>query len=178
MVKLLFCAFAALAPVIAYAQSAPKSSPQEETITIDGARNPELIPQWSIWESAFRFIAAGTKNLADEGIPTPVYLALDRDQRLTLIKHVDAAIQGQKACETQALKLRERLGSEKFEVLQPKVLDLQMECRRATLKARDGLLAAMPPEGRSALTTFVESMKKGTTITVLKSDLARFRLPE
>lgn len=167
-----------LGPAGASAQVGSKPSPEEETITIDGAKNPEMVPQWSVWESSFRFIATGTKTLGDDGIPTKIYIALDKEHRLLLMKRVDAAIQGQKDCETRTLKLRAQLGLEKFDVLQARVLDLQMECRRGTLKARDNLLAALPPEGQSALRAFVESMKQGITITVLKSDLARFRLPE
>ncbi len=34
--------------------------PGEEMVHIDGSRNPEMIPQWAIWEHAFRVIAGGT----------------------------------------------------------------------------------------------------------------------
>jgi hypothetical protein len=148
---------AVLIPLSLCAHAAQSASPDTETVTIDGAKNPELIPQWSAWAVSFRFIAAGVQTLADEGIPTTVYSVLNKEQRLVLVKHVDAAVREQKECENRMLKLRAQFATQKLEAVQERAFELQMECRRATLKARDGLLAELPPDGQIALRALVES---------------------
>jgi hypothetical protein len=155
-------------------------TPQDtgETVTIDGAKHPEQIPQWSAWAVSFRFIATGGEAMGEEGIPTPVYRALKKSERGVLLKHVSAAIKEQRVCAGRVLALSAENPAATADVLNEKVKDIQMDCRRATLKARDQLLDKLPPEGRAALRAFVESQKQGQTMTVLKSDLARFRLPE
>lgn len=150
----------------------------EETITIDGAKHPEQIPQWSAWAVSFRFIAAGAETLGEEGIPTPVYRALSKSERAGLLKDVLAAVKEQRECGGRVLTLSAANPGATPGALPEKVKEMQMDCRRATLKARDHLLARLPPQGQAALRALVESQKKGQTLTVLKSDLARFRLPE
>ena len=127
---------------------------------------------------SFRFIATGGEAMGEEGIPTPVYRALSKSDRAVLLKHVSAAIKEQRECAGRVLTLSAQNPAATPDVLTEKVRDIQMDCRRATLKARDQLLGKLPPEGRTALRAFVESQKQGQTMTVLKSDLARFRLPE
>jgi len=95
-----------------------------------------------------------------------------------LLKHVSAAIKEQRECAGRVLTLSAANPAASPDELNEKVKDIQMDCRRATLKARDQLLDKLPPNGRIALRAFVESQKQGQTMTVLKSDLARFRLPE
>jgi hypothetical protein len=160
----------------AWMSQAPKEA--EETVTIDGAKHPEQIPQWSAWAVSFRVIATGGEAMGEEGIPTPVYRALSKSDRAVLLKHVSAAIKEQRECAGRVLTLSAANPAATPEVLTEKVKDIQMDCRRATLKARDQLLDKLPSNGRIALREFVESQKRGQTMTVLKSDLARFRLPE
>lgn len=157
-----------------------QQAPQEtgETVLIDGAKHPEQIPQWSAWAVSFRFMAASTQTLAQEGIPTPIYRALTKGERAAVLKDVTAAVKGQTECAARVLTLAAENPAGNQEVLTEKVRDIQMDCRRATLKARDQLLDRLPRAGQAALRAFVESQKQGQTITVLKSDLARFRLPE
>ena len=126
----------------------------------------------------FRFIAAGDATLGEEGIPTPLYRALSKSNRAVLVKEVLAAVKEQTACGGRVLTLSAGNPGATPGALPDKVKDIQMDCRRATLKARDHLLARLPPDGQAALRALVESQKQGQTVTVLKSDLARFRLPE
>jgi hypothetical protein len=158
--------------------TAQPSKEKPEAVTIDGAKHPEQIPQWSAWSASFRFIATGTDALGEEGIPTPIYRVLTKAERGVVLKDVLAAIKVQKECAGRALTLSADHPADTRDVLTEKVKDIQMDCRRATLRARDQLLAKLSPEGQIALRAFVESQKKGQTFTVLKSDLARFRLPE
>lgn len=152
--------------------------PVEDIVTIDGTKNPELIPEWSAWALAFRFISSAGEAMGDEGVPTGLYRVLTKVQRTGLQNEVYAAVKGQKDCEARVIKLQDQIGTEKFEVLLAKTHDISMECRRATLQVRNRLLSDLPPDGQVALRQFVESQKIGTVITVRRSDLAAFRLPE
>jgi predicted ABC-class ATPase len=149
-----------------------------ETISIDGAKNPEQVPQWAVWASSFRFIALGGEAHGDEGIPTQIYRVLTKPDRAVLLQDALAAVKAQKQCAGRVLTLTAENPGEKREVLVEKAKEITMDCRRATLKARDELLEKLPPDGQIAVRTFVESQKRGMTFIVLKAELAQFRLPE
>ena len=53
-----------------------------------------------------------------------------------------------------------------------------MKCRRIDLDARDELLASLDPNGQAAVRQFVENLKTGFSVTMKKSELASYRLPE
>jgi hypothetical protein len=76
------------------------------------------------------------------------------------------------------VKLHDLLGKEKDKVLDQKLRDITLECRWATLHARDRVLEALRPEAAAALTTFVASTRAGTSITIPKKDLARYLEPQ
>jgi hypothetical protein len=154
------------------------SAPGNETVTIDGKKHPEQIAQWDAWGFAFRFIASAADTMGNDGVPTSVYYALNKEERAALIKQVYAAVGEQKACQGSVLKLREQLGTEKAETLLARTDEIRMNCRRATLRARDEMLAALPPAGQMALKQFVETQKSGMTVTLRKSDLLSYRIPE
>ena len=62
MKLLLFAGMLGLAGSVAREQPPPPAS--DEVITIDASKNPELVPQWAAWHSAFAFIrgaASGKK---------------------------------------------------------------------------------------------------------------------
>lgn len=153
-------------------------SPGAETVTIDGKKNPEQIAQWDAWGFAFRFIVSAADTMGSDGVPTSVYYALNREERGALVNQVRASVDEQKACQSKVLKLRDRLGTEKAETLLARIDQIKMDCRRATLRARDEMLAGLPPAGQIALKQFVESQKSGMTVTLRKSDLRSYRIPE
>jgi hypothetical protein len=156
---------------------AQQTAPGSDTVTISGKKNPEQIAQWDAWGFAFRFIATAADSLGDEGVPTPVYRVLTKDERAALVKQVKAAVGEQKACEGRMLQLRERLKTDKVETVVAQSNELRMDCRRATLRARDQLLESIPT-AQLALRQFVESQKSGMTVTLRKSEVAAYHIPE
>jgi hypothetical protein len=155
-----------------YAQaSGQKAAP--EKIEIDGARNPELIPQWSAWGFAFRVFATGSRQL-----PSTIYFAVSREEEASIMKEADQLQKIDRDCLGRLLKLHDLLGKEKDDVLDRKLRDLTLECRWATLHTRDRVLESLRPDGAAALTAFVESTKTGTTVSIPKKDLARYLEPE
>jgi hypothetical protein len=148
-------------------------SPPLEFVQIDGAKNPELIPQWSAWGYAFRLIAGGRREL-----PALVHEAVSGDERAMVLNEADAVQRTDKVCQERVSQLHPLVGKEKAAVLDARLREITVTCRQKTLDARNRVLSAMGPEGAIALIMFVESTKSGTSLSIAKRDLARFLEPE
>ena len=144
-----------------------------EMIQIDGSRNPELVPQWSAWGFAFRVIATGSRQL-----PSSVDKVLSRDEAGLILREADAVQKIDRECQERVVRLHSLLGKEKNQVLDDKLREITVECRWATLHARDRTLEALNPDGAAALIAFVESTKTGTSFSIRKKDLPRFLEPQ
>jgi hypothetical protein len=148
-------------------------APEAEMMFIDGARNPELIPQWSAWGYAFRVISGGPREL-----PSIVHKVVSADERAMIIREADAVQKIDKECHELGLKQFSIIGRGNLEALDARLREITVACRRKTLEARDRILAALNPEGAGALIMFVESTKDGTSLSIRKRDLPRFLEPE
>ncbi|MGH9311068.1 MAG: hypothetical protein ACRD1U_16950 [Vicinamibacterales bacterium] len=153
-------------------RGAAESAPPE-MMFIDGAKNPELIPQWSAWGYAFRVISGGPREL-----PSIVHKVVSADERAMIIKEADAVQKIDKACTELLLKQHTVIGRGNLEALDAKLREITVACRQKTLDARNRILAALNPDGATALIMFVESTKEGTSLTIRKRDLPRFLEPE
>jgi hypothetical protein len=158
-------------PASLLAQSSNPSTP--EIIQIDGSMNPELIPQWSAWGYAFRIFSGGPRQL-----PTSVLAHVTPGEQTLIMKEADAAEQVEAQCLAKHRRMVEARGAKSDVDLDKEVRTLTLECRWATLHARDRILAGISSEAQTALIAFVESTKAGTSLALPKKDLARFREPE
>jgi hypothetical protein len=156
----------------AQSQTPPARSAQE-MVQIDGSKNPELIPEWSAWGFAFRVFATGSRQL-----PTTIHTVVSAEEAALILKEADQVQKVDQDCQNRIVKLNALLGKEKIEVLDTRLRELTLECRWATLHARDRLLEVLAPEGASALRAFVASTKPGTSLSIPKKDLARFLEPQ
>ena len=144
-----------------------------EMVEIDGSKNPELIPEWSAWSFAFRVIATGSRQL-----PSSVHAVVSPEEATLLLKVAGRVQRLDRDCQDRVVKLHALVGKEKNEVLDARLRDMTIECRWATLHARDRVLEQLRPEGGAALTAFVASTKASTSLTIRKQDLARFLEPQ
>jgi hypothetical protein len=146
-----------------------------EYVHIDGSRNPEMIPEWSTWEFAFRTIAGGSKL-----IPTQVLQFLSGREAELLLEEALASQERDAACQARILRLKPLLTRETAKKIDERTREIQIECRWQTLHARDRLLAALEdnPEGQMALIQWVESTKSVTRVSVPKAELAHYRQPQ
>jgi hypothetical protein len=160
---------------VVHAQGKPSVS-DSDIITINGEKNPELIPNWAAWLEAFRLMAGPVAPM--EPIPTMIYLATSREQRALIRKEALFVIAQERELGQRALKLQDGLTAENVSERSDKADALEMKRRQAALEARDRLLAALPAEGQAALREFAEVMRKGYKATMVKSKLAQFLLPE
>jgi hypothetical protein len=168
-------------PLLARAQALPAPATSAgERITIDGSKNPEMVPQWAAWRFAF------TQIREAKDIPSDVIRLISKAEGALILKDADADEVFYKDGETRALKLQQQLFAEPDRakqlalapVLQAKADEIEMECRQHTLDLRDHLLGTLRSEGRAALIAFVEAGKAGHRVTLLKSRLAAYRRPE
>jgi hypothetical protein len=158
-----------------HAQDKPAVS-DAEIITIDGAKNPEMIPNWAAWLEAFRLMAGPAAPV--EPIPTVIYLATSKDQRALIRKEALFVMAQERELGQRALKLQEGLTAENMAERSEEADALEMKRRQAALDARDRLLAALPADGQNALNEFAEHMRRGYKATMVKSKLAFFLSPE
>ena len=155
-------------------------------VIIEGKRNPELVPAYAAWLSAFESID-GAANL---GVPTVLINVLTKQEQGLLLTEAHRIVTGRGECRDQLLAARAPLA--KLEATGPsgeawtalakkidlKMWEIELKCRWDTLHARDHLLRVFSPEGGLALAGFVEEQKKGLTFYTTKSGLERFRQPQ
>jgi hypothetical protein len=150
------------------------SSPSpSEMVQIDGSKNPELIPQWSVWQFAFRVIAGGTK-----AIPTEVLVHLSNEEANLLRATAEADEKNDIECQTRVLKLVPLLQTDEAATVNERTREINLDCRAFTLKARDRVLEGLRPQGQAALNDWVESNKVGMQVSVPKKELSFFRQPQ
>jgi hypothetical protein len=149
------------------------AAPPTEMMLIDGSKSPELIPQWSAWGYAFRVFAGGPRQL-----PTSVLEHVTRAETTFVMAQADRVQRVDAECQARLLKMIAGRGADKPDELDRKVRALSIQCRTRTIEARDRVLAGLNADAQTALIAFVESTKAGTSLTLPKSQLARFREPE
>lgn len=169
--------FASLTLPTVRAQST-SSSADDPIITIDGTKNPEMIPQWIVWRSAFGYLAKDDR----EQLPTVVVRAITHEQARALMQDAKAATTFATECANRVYQREMALWKEKpdldIEAVNAKMTEGHIACRRHTLEVRDKVLADLSPTGAAALSGFVESLKNGWTAQMKKSYLKNYLLPK
>ena len=155
-------------------QPAPKTpfviAGPSERLEIDGSKNPELVPEWYIWETFFRQLhTAGT-------IPSALNLTTSEERFLQM--ELEQYSKGNKECQEQIESLRPLVGVAPAKDINEKQRAIQLECRRRSLDIRDRLLNGVSPESSGAIAAWVENLKTGIEISVPKRELAHFRQPK
>jgi len=171
----LACVVSNVTPAIG--QSSLKSPPAPfriagpaERLEIDGSKNPELIPEWYVWETFFRHLhTAGT---------VPSALNLSPSEERTLQMAVERYDKSTQECQKEIESLRPLVGAVPIGEVNQKQRAVQLECRRRSLDIRDRLLAGVGPDGAIALTTWVENLKGRIEVSVPKRELDHFRQPQ
>jgi hypothetical protein len=144
-----------------------------DIMQIDGSKNPELVPQWSVWGFVFRVIAGGPRQL-----PSSVLRLASKDEEALVLKEADGVQNVDADCQARLTKAVALLGVESRDAVDARVRAITVACRRETLHARDRLLVRLNPAAAAALVAFAESTKAGTSTSLPRKDLARFLEPE
>lgn len=158
------------------AQSSPKPPPSpfsiagpSERVEIDGSKNPELVPEWYVWETFLRQLhKTGT---------IPSALNLSTSETRVLQMEVERYSKSNQDCQKQIEELRPLVGVAPNSEVNQKQRAIQLECRHRTLEIRERLLGALRPETSVAVVSWVENLKSGIEISVPNRELAHFRQP-
>ena len=153
---------------------APPSAPSQkptDVMHIEGRKNPELIPEWSVWQDALRIIAGGSRQL-----PSHVLEHTTKQEEAFILREADQQPKRDADCKTRLLALKP--DSENPSTLIQRSQAIKLQCRWGALHARDRILAALSPAVRTALLEFVESVRAATTVDILRRDLAFFLQPQ
>lgn len=154
------------------------AGPTNAWIDIDGKKNPEMIPQYHVWNAALRYIDGGPTRDGRKLIPTVLQDALSADEANALLSEAAAQVNRNTVCEDRVLKLIPLKTAKNQAEIRRRNDDINMECRWEVIRGRDRLLQALSAAGQVALSNWVESFKLGLTITVHRDHLAQFRLPQ
>ena len=144
-------------------------APPSERLEIDGSKNPELVPEWFVWETFFRQLhRAGT-------VPSALDLSVREERHLQMqLEQFSRSIE---QCQKEIEKLRPQIGVASNKDVSDTQRAIQLECRRRSLDIRDRLLSGVRPEASDAIVRWVENLKTGIEISVPKRELAHFRQP-
>lgn len=157
------------------AQGRGGSPSDDPVVTIDGAKNPEQIPEWAAWQEAFRYMAQPAEP--EIPIPTRIWRVTSPEQRAWLRKEALRVLARDRELLARVLKLRDGLNADNTGERSARVDALEMERRRAALEARDSVLVSLP-EAQVELRGFVEEVRKGYKLQIQKSKIPQFMLPE
>jgi hypothetical protein len=149
---------------------------EDAVIEISGEKTPEQLPEYLVWKIGLRALAAIKKqNIApaleelelSEADGEVVFAegraqqerdkeCFERQERLTTMLKAAEAKPGRIASETRAIVI---------------------ECRWATLDAKERMLAALSPDAQTAVVTWVLNQRRQISVSVHRADLEFFRQP-
>jgi hypothetical protein len=158
------------------AQSSTKPPPSpfsiaapSERVEIDGSKNPELVPEWYVWDTFFRQLhKTGT---------VPSALNLSASETRSLQMEVEQHSKSVLECQKQVEDLRPLVGVAANSEVNQRQRAIQLGCRHRTLDIREHLLGAVRPETSLVVIAWVENLKTGIEISVPKRELTHFRQP-
>jgi hypothetical protein len=144
-------------------------------IEIDGAKNPEAIPEYLAWTLGLSGLSIIKRNnivtaIEELGLsPADAALAFAEGER-----------QGKRdqECSSRTRPIAESMRGQRGDKIEAALRPEILKCRWAVLDAKDSLLSSMTPEGRVALTAWVLAGRKDIKSLVPKEDLEFFRQPK
>jgi hypothetical protein len=142
-----------------------------EIVHIDGKKNPEMIPEWSAWEEALTALAGRTGLLPDVLAPH-----FSKAERTLLLMEAEAHVKRERGYHERVKRLL--AAKETKERIRDRNHEITLDYRWEILRGRDRVLAGLNPAAQAELRRFVEWMKQGTTVTILRKDLAFFLQPQ
>lgn len=152
------------------------------SVTIDGSKEPGKLPNWLVWEHGFTVLSAWAGK--DSGLTRDLRTSLTAAE-FTLVDREALAQQDRRAAAARAIE--ELRGASRgwdprdpktARVLEERTFQINLRYRRATLDARDRVLARLGPSAQSALLAWMDDGRRSITVTVPKAGMARWRAPE
>lgn len=176
------CTLHALALFAIVALAAPAAPGAEQKlpegfVKIDGAKNPELLPEYMIWQNVF----SGLGTVKEKSIPLPVgaLKGTPRDRERIFEAATWHVEQAKQCIERQRrrvdmLRAQTKPKPQDIDAAQKEVI---LECRQEVLDRVASLLSQLSDEARLSLLEWAEESKSGMWAVVPKSELEFFRKP-
>ena len=135
---------------------------------IDGAKTPELIPQYALWQMALQNLNV----IPTEALHTQ--LPLTKEEDALLYDAAKGQVERDAACEK---RLERMLSTTALKDQNRAWRELTLSCRQADLDAADVLLEKFSPETRARVIQWIDSKRAKTVILVDKNHYDIFSLP-
>jgi hypothetical protein len=145
-------------------------------IEISGEKTPEQLPEYLVWKIGLRALAAIKKeNIA----PALEELGLSEADGEVVFAEGRAQQDRDKECfeRQERLTTMLRAAGAKPERIASETRAIVIECRWATLEAKERMLAALSPDAQTAVVTWVLNQRRQITVSVHRADLEFFRQP-
>jgi hypothetical protein len=145
-------------------------------VEISGAKTPEQLPEYLVWKIGLRALAAIKKqNIA----PALEELGLSEAEGELVFAEGRAQQERDKECfeRQERLTTMLRAAEAKPERIAAETRAIVLECRSATLEAKDRMLAALSPDAQTAVVTWVLNQRSQINVSVHRADLEFFRQP-
>ena len=135
---------------------------------IDGAKTPELIPQYALWQMALQNL----RVIPTEALHTQ--LPLTKEEDALLYAAAKEQVERDAACEK---RLERMLATTPATDQNRAWRELTLACRQADLDAADALLEKLSPDTRARVIQWIESKRAKTVILVDRNHYDIFSLP-
>ena len=145
-----------------------------EMIAIDGSRNPEMIPEYMVWEHGFSGLAFIKARQIKAALDS---LMLSPEDAARVFKEADAQADRDRRRSERELERRTALRDAKPADLGAALRDVILEYRWEVLHARDRLLASLSAEGQAEVLRWMNERRTHITAYVPKGELDFFRQP-
>lgn len=163
---------------ITLASAAAAQTVPTDQVFIDGAKNPEQIPEHLMWSTALNTIDfLSAQNVVDEGPLAKLLSAISTSDAQLVVAEAEEHTKRGAECHEKGLRIVAAMEAQGVAVLEKAMRSNTLACRQALLDAVDRLLSRLSPEGRAELVRWVLDERRKITVFVPKTELAFFRQP-
>jgi hypothetical protein len=148
----------------------------DAVVEISGEKTPEQLPEYLVWKIGLRALAAIKKQNIG---PALEELGLSEADGEVVFAEGRAQQERDKECFERQERLTRMLkaAEAKPERIASETRAIVIECRWATLDAKERMLAALSPDAQTAVVTWVLNQRHQINVSVHRADLEFFRQP-
>jgi hypothetical protein len=145
-------------------------------VEISGEKTPEQLPDYLVWKIGLRALAAIKKQNIEPALDE---LGLSPPDDDLVFAEGRAQQERDKHCFERQERVTTMLRAvdAKAERIDAETRAIVLECRWATLDAKDRMLAALSPDAQTAVVTWVLNQRRQINVSVHRADLEFFRQP-
>lgn len=158
--------------------TAVHTQPSPNLTLIDGAKNPELIPEYLMWSTALDSIKLlAEHNVVEHGPLKALLSSLSASDREMVVAEAAEHSRRREDCHQRGLRIVAAMEGQGVDKLEKAMKANTLACREVLLDKVERLLARLTPEGRTALTTWVLAERRHVKAWIVTTDLDFFRQP-